>query len=624
MLGKDYRVLEPIGIGGMAVVYLVEHQTLLKQFAAKVLSQALASSLEARARFTQEAHSASQLDHDNIVSITDFGVTVDHRPFFVMELLRGQTLDQRLTESRMTIEEVVAVGVPVARALAHAHAEGIVHLDVKPENIFLVQRRQGRWRVKVVDFGIAKTPLSPGPAKAGETSGSPQFMAPEMCRGDEDIDQRADIYSFGILLYLMMCGRLPFVDDSVDRVLEMQLVQLPPPPREVNAALTPELAAIIERALAKRPEDRYPSMDALMRDLEAALPPGSDRMLIEAASGATMGDTPFAGALSGMDSLRMARQSQPLPIAPARRFPFVALAALAATLIGALLWHQLGKPAAPSPARVAQARAITPPPPPRPELAPPRVEPAEVPAPAAAPPNAPPSDSSDSSDAARPDPAPAPVQVATGRPVDPRYAAVRPRPGPAPIGPDHRTRQANPPPHPAIPPAPIAGTPAAAPVPPPAPEPTALETTPVVAPAPPPVEPAREPPSLLPPPAPPVELRAPPPPRGSLDATPAVLSLDVKGSLSPSIVRRSVERTLASLRACYRAAARAGGATPALELRLAFEIDENSLATHVAISGASFGSLASCAAGVAAQIRTQEAPDVGTAQVSVVIGFRPS
>src|ERR1700712_4242252 len=98
MLGKDYRVLEPIGIGGMAVVYLVQHQTLLKQFAAKVLSPALASSLEARPRFTQEAHSASQLDHDNIVSITDFGVTVDHRPFFVMELLRGQTLDQRLTE----------------------------------------------------------------------------------------------------------------------------------------------------------------------------------------------------------------------------------------------------------------------------------------------------------------------------------------------------------------------------------------------------------------------------------------------------------------------------------------------------------------------------------------------
>src|SRR5512144_1104924 len=116
MLGKDYRVIQPIGVGGMAVVYLVEHETLLKRFAAKVLSSDLASSLEARARFTQEAHSASQLDHENIISISDFGVTVDQRPFFVMELLRGQTLDQRLAEGPMTIEEVVAVSVPVARA----------------------------------------------------------------------------------------------------------------------------------------------------------------------------------------------------------------------------------------------------------------------------------------------------------------------------------------------------------------------------------------------------------------------------------------------------------------------------------------------------------------------------
>src|SRR5690349_14628886 len=188
MLGKDYRVEETIGIGGMAVVYRVEHLTLNKRFAAKVLSRELASSLEARARFTQEAHAASQLDHENIVTISDFGVTVDHRPFFVMELLRGQTLDQRLSQGRMSIEEVVAVSVPVARALAHAHSEGVIHLDIKPENIFLVQRKHGRWGVKVVDFGIAKTPLNPRLTKIGETNGSPLFMAPEMCRGDDDVD----------------------------------------------------------------------------------------------------------------------------------------------------------------------------------------------------------------------------------------------------------------------------------------------------------------------------------------------------------------------------------------------------------------------------------------------------
>ena len=643
MLGKDYRVLEPIGIGGMAVVYLVEHQTLLKQFAAKVLSSALASSLEARARFTQEAHAASQLDHDNIVSITDFGVTVDQRPFFVMELLRGETLDQRLAEGPMTTEEVVAVSVPVARALAHAHAEGLVHLDIKPENIFLVQRSQGRWGVKVVDFGIAKTPQHPGHTQVGETAGSPQFMAPEVCRGDEHIDQRADIYSFGILLYRMMCGRLPFVDDCVDRVLQMQLVQLPRPPRELNADLTPELAAIIECALAKRPADRYRSMDALLRDLETALPPGSDRLLIEAASGAMMSDTPFAGALSGMDSLRMARVSQPQPVVlpPApdrRRFPVVVVSALAAMVIGGLLWRQLGKPAAPSLPRVARVRPTTPAAP-RTDT-PPRVDPAAVPP--QIPPNPP------TRPDAVPTPAPipvvahapipvvahapipviahapipviarAPLRVAVVPPAEPKYAGVRQISRREPIGPARR------PTRPKLP-VTVAGTPAItepAAVP-PAAEPGALETAAGAA-ARASAEPAREPRNVLPPPAPPVERKPPPPPPGSLDATPAVLSLDVKGSLSPSIVRRGVERTLTSLRACYRSAARARNATPPVELRLAFEIDENNLATHVATSGTSFGSLASCAAGVAGQIRTQEAPDVGTAQVSVVIGFRPS
>src|SRR4051812_28600365 len=124
LLGKDYRVVEQIGMGGMAVVYLVEHQTLLKNFAAKVLSVEHASSEEARARFAQEAHAASQLDHENIVTISDFGITPDERPYFVMELLRGQTLDQRLTDGAMSIEDVVAVGGPVARAAVAVPPQG--------------------------------------------------------------------------------------------------------------------------------------------------------------------------------------------------------------------------------------------------------------------------------------------------------------------------------------------------------------------------------------------------------------------------------------------------------------------------------------------------------------------
>ena len=286
MLGKDFRVIEPIGFGGMAVVYLVEHQTLLKRFAAKVLSTELTANFEARARFTQEAHAASQLDHENIVNISDFGTTGDQRPFFVMDLLRGQTLDQRLAMGPMSLEEIVAVSVPVGRALAYAHAEGIVHRDVKPENIFLVQRSQGRWGIKVVDFGIAKTPVNVRLTKMGQTLGSPYYMAPEACRG-EDVDHRADIYSFGILLYLMFCGRLPYEDENLLKVLQMQVSTPLEPPCDVNPDLDPRIGAIIERALAKDVDDRYLSMDALLKELESVLPPGADRLLVEMQTGVT-------------------------------------------------------------------------------------------------------------------------------------------------------------------------------------------------------------------------------------------------------------------------------------------------------------------------------------------------
>ncbi|HEY5927867.1 MAG TPA: serine/threonine-protein kinase [Kofleriaceae bacterium] len=338
MLGKDYRVQEAIGFGGMAVVYMVEHQTLLKQFAAKVLSKELAANREARARFTQEAHAASQLDHENIVNISDFGVTSDQRPFFVMELLRGQTLDQRIAAGPLAIEEIVAISVPVGRALAYAHAEGIVHRDVKPENIFLVQRSQGRFGIKVVDFGIAKTPINQRLTAMGQTLGSPMFMSPEACRGEE-VDHRADIYSFGILLYLMFCGRLPFEDPSLLKVLQMQVQNPLPPPRLVNPALSPELAAVIEQALAKDADVRYLSMDALLKDFESALPSGADQMLIDVQVGASPAfrTTPFPGSQRISQPLVTARASQsslapPMPAPPAKS-P-IRLIAILAVLFG--------------------------------------------------------------------------------------------------------------------------------------------------------------------------------------------------------------------------------------------------------------------------------------------------
>jgi tRNA A-37 threonylcarbamoyl transferase component Bud32 len=643
-LGKNYRVLERIGTGGMAAVYLVEHHTLLKRFAVKVLSSDLASSLEARARFTQEAHAASQLDHENIVTISDFGVTADQRPFFVMELLRGQTLDQRLGDGPMSIEEVVAVAVPVARALAHAHHEGIVHRDVKPENIFLVQRSQGRWGVKVVDFGIAKTPINPKLTNMNETLGSPLFMAPEMIRGEDDaVDQRTDVYSFGVLLYLMLCGRLPFFDENLLKVMQMHLASPVPPPRSVNPALPLALADVVDRALAKHLDDRYLSMEALLIDLEAALPPGADRLLIEAQSGAAVHETPFAGALAmTLTAPRpVARPTSPppsavLPVAPRRsRAPLVlAVGAVAAALIGAGALYRLAGRSPEASDRVDKANdlsaLLT-----RPAETAPRTEPAPVPAEtaSAAAPAATPAAAAPTAGDSEPPAAPTDADEASAA-APPPAAAVRPGPG--------RTAPSvkrPPPPRPvirrgvkprlpagaelpAVSPAQVAVAPVSAEPPaagngasPAAAEPVrTAEPLPMPAPSPPP------PPPPAPPVAGPPQVAAP----RSLDAVPEIASFDLQGSLATSVARRSVERVLPGLRACYAAAARAGGAAPAIELRLSFEIDENSLANHVATGDVGFGSLARCAAGVASQIRTTQAPDVGTAHVVAVIKFHPS
>ncbi len=633
LLGKDYVVVEQIGRGGMAVVYLVEHQTLLKRFAAKVLSDEHAASEEARARFAQEAHAASQLDHENIVTISDFGITSDQRPYYVMELLRGRTLMERIEEGPMTLEEIVAVSVPVARALAHAHVEGVIHRDVKPENVFLVQRSQGRWGVKVLDFGIAKVTTNPALTKMGQALGSPMFMAPEACRGDE-VDQRADIYSFGILLYLMLTGRVPFSDDNLLKILQMQASAPVPSMREIKPAITPELEAVVMRALAKDPDDRYATMDALLFDLQTVLPEGSDNLLIQAQFGTSLHDTPFPSQslrmmalssqrlmISGKDAstqLAEASASERLPAAPPkRRGAFVAvgvIALLAAGGAGAYLWHQSREPEVEA---IAAADKPSSPPPPKQEAPAPRdpstptstVDPApavEPPAPTVPAPTPP---------ATKPAPA---IAVTPGKPIPPKPAPQPPKPVVAAVTTkvEAPATKPLPTPEPSRP-----GSGSATP-----PE-TKPETKPVVAVT--PVVPPKETPGsgsapvVVPRPTQPAVI--PPVDAGSLDATPSIASLEVNGPLPSSVVRRGVERILPALRACYRTAAKAGGKTPLVNLSLSFEIDENSAATSIsAARGTAFGTLHGCVRGAVSRLQTQQAPDVGTVQVVLAITFRPT
>jgi serine/threonine protein kinase len=278
-LGKTYQVIDKIDEGGMGVVYQVEHQTLHKRFAAKVLSSQLAENAEARRRFEIEAHAASKLDHENIVNVTDYGVADDGRPYLVMELLKGKTLHQRMSEGPLSLQEVIGVIVPVCRALEAAHAEGFIHRDVKPENIFLTQRPAGRFGIKVLDFGITRFRAETSRlTKLGSALGSPLYMAPEACRG-EPIDSRVDIYSVGVLLYQLICGELPFYDENLLRVIQLQVSQPLVPPRSLRPDIPEQLDLVIRTALEKDPDARYQTIEQLEDDLLASLPPGADELL---------------------------------------------------------------------------------------------------------------------------------------------------------------------------------------------------------------------------------------------------------------------------------------------------------------------------------------------------------
>ncbi|CAN5683011.1 hypothetical protein BH11MYX1_BH11MYX1_08300 [soil metagenome] len=283
VLDKDYQTVRRIGVGGMSIVYLVEHLRLNKQFAAKLLNAELAANPEAIARFETEAKAASSLEHENIVRVSDYGVAVDGRPYIIMELLRGSTLDEYLVGHQLSLEESVLVIVSVCRGLAVAHADDVVQRDSKPDNIYLTQRANGTFGVKILDFGIAKAPLHTGRlTKHGQTIGTPHYMAPEACRGEE-VDHRADIYSVGVLMYLLFTGKLPHHDENFLALLQKQVTEQVVPPSQINPEITPQLEEVILHAIAKDPDDRYLSVEHLLGEFELALPEGANLLLLTAA-----------------------------------------------------------------------------------------------------------------------------------------------------------------------------------------------------------------------------------------------------------------------------------------------------------------------------------------------------
>ncbi|MCU0676034.1 MAG: protein kinase [Myxococcota bacterium] len=264
-LDGRYRVEKVLGEGGMGVVYLVTHVALGKRMALKVLHGEGARDETTVARFVQEAQASSAIGHPNIVDVIDFGRLADGSAYFVMELLEGESLTDRIKRGAIPLEQTIAIAEQIASALAAAHARGIVHRDLKPDNVQLV-RRNAEEAVKVLDFGIAKVGgASSKLTKTGMIFGTPHYMSPEQAAG-QSVDARTDVYALGVILFEMATGTVPFDGDTFMGILSKHMFEPPPRPTNVLGSTHP-LEPVILRALAKKPEDRYASMDALLADL---------------------------------------------------------------------------------------------------------------------------------------------------------------------------------------------------------------------------------------------------------------------------------------------------------------------------------------------------------------------
>jgi eukaryotic-like serine/threonine-protein kinase len=264
-----YEVLSVLGEGGMGIVYAARHRALGKRFALKALRKDLASDGEIAARFIQEARTAASVSHPGLVEITDFGQLPSGQPFFVMELLEGQSLAALIrTGGPVPAARAVDIVRQIAEALGAAHDLSIVHRDLKPDNVHVSTDDTGHDRVKIVDFGLAKVIGASRLTRAGMVFGTPHYMSPEQAMG-EPTDHRADIYALGVVMYEMFSGRVPFEADSYMGVLTKHMYMAPTPLVQLKG--TEKLAALEDvtlRCLEKKPEHRYATMRELIDDLD--------------------------------------------------------------------------------------------------------------------------------------------------------------------------------------------------------------------------------------------------------------------------------------------------------------------------------------------------------------------
>ncbi|MBL8602555.1 MAG: serine/threonine protein kinase [Myxococcales bacterium] len=344
VIGGRYEIVRLLGEGGMGAVFEARHQVLGRAVAIKILKPEIATNKTLAARFLQEAKAAAELHHRNIVELTDYGVDGE-RPYMVMEILKGESYGDYLKRTGVQhVATVVQMMEPVLKALSLAHDRGIVHRDIKPDNIFLVADDEGGPPTpKIVDFGIAKRQdENVNLTQATTALGTPAYMAPEQIMSSKTVTGAADQYAIGTTLYEALSGRNPFNADTLNAFIVAKATQEPTSLSVFRPDLDPQVVAVVMKTLARNPADRFASAAAL-REALAPWRGAPTTSLPPAATGASQ--RPFS-----LDTAAGVSTAAPAPaLAPARsRTPFYLVAALVALGLGAVALRR-GPASAPAP-----------------------------------------------------------------------------------------------------------------------------------------------------------------------------------------------------------------------------------------------------------------------------------
>jgi tRNA A-37 threonylcarbamoyl transferase component Bud32 len=391
----NHRVISLIGQGGMGAVYLAEHTILGRRAAIKILLPELSHNPELVQRFFVEARATAQLRHPAFVEVFDSGTLPDGSAYLAMEHLTGETLGERLSHQKsLPLPEALGLAREIAAGVGHAHRHGIVHRDLKPDNVFLATGGEGGGlRIKVLDFGIAKLTADPNASggsrtRTGMILGTPLFMAPEQCRGAGSValDQRVDVYALGCILHLMLAGEPPFPLEGFGEIISAHLSTPPPPLRSRAPGVPPTVEALVLRMLAKRPEDRPASMEALIAELDPLMAKGGT-VVLEAAPAppavflgktaklptATEPARPTSGGPTTFTSAASMLEAPALERSPGRARWIAGGAVVAAGLVAALLVGGRHETPRKPPAVAAPAPVVVPPESVKPAVPPPPV-----------------------------------------------------------------------------------------------------------------------------------------------------------------------------------------------------------------------------------------------------------